>query len=914
MNKFIPIALLVLGTCFVQAQAGRATGDLVVVPKTEEFVLGGTRHYDFQSIGRALGTRVIQSLADGRILIVRPPKGVDWQDYRKTLLATGTYASVEPNTVAMPTATADDPSLNTQWHLFQISAPRAWDFEAGTNSPILAVVDGGVNLTHPDLAPNLVPGYNTISGLAQTSGGAVNDITTSGHGTRTAGVAAAKGNNGVGVSGVGWNLRLMPIRATDNVSGATPRSELLEGVQWAVNNGAKVVSVSYTEVEYADVEAMGAWARTQGVLLVWSAGNTNTNWANFDHDNVTVVGGTDQSDNRWVQNATTGSGYGKGVDCFAPCTQIYTIRKDGTYGNAPAGVSFAVPQVAATLALMMGRSPTLNPAEIEQRLLLRCGNMGPLGNDITYGFGRLNAGAAVEWPIRKYQLQLLSVLGIPNAIDVTPWRITDDGQVYGTVTRSGESIAIAIWTNGVLRLWYPTESLFSSPGSGAEIRDVNENGAMVGVFSPGEARGFYWKENVASFMIDAGFPRTYWNGINNSGESVGIGMYTFTNIRGRYRDPANGQLSNPLESPPYNVGGSNGFWKIAEDGTVIGSIGTTPILYHPTRGITFCEAPPSGTAISIQEATEEGAFVGNWSYPISGGWYNYALLYGAKGQIIKNFGGFTYPTGMNENLEVVGSDMPGDTSFAGARIFSGFNPGMLIDRLVPQPNNPNQILPPSVTSLEVAFDVNNVGQIVVRGDSALSRKVAMVANPVDTPGLAVSLGQLGSSPTYIGSIPPTLSVTFTDTNGTPYSGATVQLGYASSIGRLSLTPPAAVTGNYRIYMRCNSTAIPGYTGTPFLSRLYPPIGTPAVPRDAFYLPYNSSTSYDNQPILELYAGDVDQSGEIDAADIDAVIATFGMVNGDPGFGPTDVDGTGEIDAADIDLVIANFGLVGDPEP
>lgn len=115
-------------------------------------------------------------------------------------------------------------------------------------------------------------------------------------------------------------------------------------------------------------------------------------------------------------------------------------------------------------------------------------------------------------------------------------------------------------------------------------------------------------------------------------------------------------------------------------------------------------------------------------------------------------------------------------------------------------------------------------------------------------------------------------------------------------------------------MRCNSAAIPGYEGTPFLNRLYPPLNEPAVPRDAFYLPYTSPTSYNNQPVLEMYPGDVDSSGEVDAADIDGVIATFGMVNGDPGFGPTDVDGTGEIDAADIDVVIENFGLVGDPEP
>ncbi|MBL8059369.1 MAG: hypothetical protein JNK63_01490 [Chthonomonas sp.] len=224
------------------------------------------------------------------------------------------------------------------------------------------------------------------------------------------------------------------------------------------------------------------------------------------------------------------------------------------------------------------------------------------------------------------------------------------------------------------------------------------------------------------------------------------------------------------------------------------------------------------------------------------------------------------------------------------------------------------MLPTTVTTLNESPDINNVGQLIVRGRTTLNQWVALTANPVDTPGLALSLGQLGSSPTYVGSIPPSLSVTFTNAAGIPYPDATVQLSYASSIGRLGLDPPPSVTGTYRLYMRCNSAAIPSYSGTPFLNRLYPPLSEPAVPRDAFYLPYSSPTSYNGQPILEMYPGDVDSSGEVDAADIDAVIATFGMVYGDPGFGPTDVDGTGEIDAADIDVVIENFGLVGDPEP
>jgi hypothetical protein len=117
-----------------------------------------------------------------------------------------------------------------------------------------------------------------------------------------------------------------------------------------------------------------------------------------------------------------------------------------------------------------------------------------------------------------------------------------------------------------------------------------------------------------------------------------------------------------------------------------------------------------------------------------------------------------------------------------------------------------------------------------------------------------------------------------------------------------------------MFMRCSAAAIPGYEGPTFLSKMYPPLGEPAAPVDTGYLPFDGPL-VNGSPTILMYAGDVDDSGEIDAADIDIVIANFGLVNGDDLWDPAvDVDGTGEIDAADIDVVISNFGLVGDPEP
>lgn len=902
MSKQVAIALLVpVAVCVAHAQAGRATGDLVVVPKTEEFVLGETRHYDFKSIGRALGTRVIQSLVDGRILIVRPPKGVDWREYRKTLLATGTFSSVEPNTVAMPTATADDPFLNNQWHLFQISAPRAWDFKVGTNAPIVAIVDAGVDTTHPDLAPNLVPGYNTISGSAQASGGVVTDVSSSGHGTRCAGIAAARGNNAIGVSGVGWNLRVMPIRATDAASGATPRSELIEGVQWAVDNGAKVVSVSYTEVQFADIQAIGAYARSQGSLLVWSAGNTGDDWSGFDHTKVTIVGGTNQQDARWSLGLQS-SGFGRAVDLYAPCTQIYTIRKGGTYGYAPGGVSFAVPQVAAAMAVMMEAIPTASADLIEQLLLWRCFDLGVPGRDEATGWGRLNVGKAVENPLRRYELSLLERPA--GSSGVLAGVLNDSEDVFGVVTYPDGSYRIGQWNGPSL---VRTVAAPSGPiGSYfPAVYDVNASGKVVGA---SYGTGFVLDGSTGGVQTfgPAAYQVTFPRAINDAGDIVGydaqIGVYT---VAWSWMSGNPGRTWLPVSGPSYAL-------DITNRREIYGT-------YGPNDGENPYMITEQGNLLPLPRSFGNSCrmYKGNNSGLVAGFQFNFPGVNNVQPVIWDNFAqsdrvlglGFgSAPAGsqvrwLNDFNEVVGAvDSPN-----GAAVNQGVSRGFLSELLI-APN-------PQMSNLTLASAINNKGQIVGWGTSAGGTQNGFIAYPVETPSAGVGIGQLGASPTYIGSIPPVLSVTFTDASGVAIPNSTVLLNYVGTIGRLDLIPPPAVTSNYRVYLRCNSAAIPGFIGPTYLNRLYPPLGEPAVPRDAYYVPYSGPTFGGNAPLIQLYAGDCDGSGEIDAVDIDLVIADFGSVSGEPGFdGSTDVDGTGEVDAVDIDLVIANFGLVGDPEP
>jgi thermitase len=328
--------------------------------------------------------------------VVTIPPGEDENSLGQRLWSSGEFDWVRPDWILYPAAvnpiTPNDPLFGQQWHLSQIKAPDAWDINTGAPTAIIAIVDTGVDLTHPDLAANLVSGYDShfLQRMSQAHGGTVTD--SNGHGTMVAGVAAAIGNNAAGVCGVGWNLRIMPIRATNpfTSSGGASFSDLQNGALWASNNGAKVVNISYSGVADPGIETLGATLQNRGVLLVWPMDDAAVDYGTtFDHAHVMVVSGTDQLDGRYPQ-----SSFGLGVDIAAPAASILTTTMGGGYG-ANSGNSFAGPQVAGAAAMIWGLVPTLLPSEVVRILTDSADDIGNPGPDNFFGAGRLNLHRAL---------------------------------------------------------------------------------------------------------------------------------------------------------------------------------------------------------------------------------------------------------------------------------------------------------------------------------------------------------------------------------------------------------------------------------------------------------------------------------------------------------------------------------------
>ena len=285
--------------------------------------------------------------------------------------------------VELSAITPDDPKYASQWHLPKIQAPTAWEASAGDGVTV-AILDTGVEASHPDLVNNLVPGWNVVSNNSDTS-------PVMWHGTSVAGVVAATSNNALGVSSVAWGANIMPVRVSNTSDGVAQWSALASGILWAADHGAKVVNISYdVAIGSYLLNDAAQYLRSKGGVVVVAAGNANTDGGYSDDPYMITVAATTSSDAK-----ASFSNYGNNIDVAAPGQDIYTTYLNGGYANTW-GTSFASPTTAGVVALIMAANPRLTSNEVESILNSSADDLGSTGWDKYFGYGRVNAAAAVQ--------------------------------------------------------------------------------------------------------------------------------------------------------------------------------------------------------------------------------------------------------------------------------------------------------------------------------------------------------------------------------------------------------------------------------------------------------------------------------------------------------------------------------------
>jgi len=333
--------------------------------------------------------------------------------------------------------TPNDPDFSNQWYLdntgqtggtidADIDAPEAWDIVTGGPDIVIALIDSGVDYTHPDLADNMWINEDEIpdNSIDDDSNGYVDDVRgwdwynddndpldDLGHGTSVTGIFGAVGNNNIGITGVCWNCKIMPLKYIGSVLGEPFNLEdLATAIEYAADNGANVISISSESyVQNTNLKDAVDYAYGKGIVLVCPAGNGDTSDKTYPagYENVIAVAGTDHNDSRmnyydyhyptWII-----SNYGPWVDVAAPGQQIYTttptyhvtlndygFSQNYEYGT---GTSASAPIVSGIAGLLLSKEPDLTPEQIK---LLICNNVDPYDSGYDLGSGRVNAYKAL---------------------------------------------------------------------------------------------------------------------------------------------------------------------------------------------------------------------------------------------------------------------------------------------------------------------------------------------------------------------------------------------------------------------------------------------------------------------------------------------------------------------------------------
>ncbi len=321
--------------------------------------------------------------------IVIKLNSADYRDVYKRLKAVDGVKYIAPTAYYRATHTPNDPFWNFQWGPPFIHAPSAWDVVTGDEDVIVAVVDQGVQYTHPDLSAHFgsVKGYDFVD---NDSDPLPADVTED-HGTHVAGIIAAEMDNNIGIAGMA-QVTLYSMRVLDP-DGVGSVDDISDGITWAVNHGARVVNMSLGGPSgHILLQEACQYALNHGAILFAASGNDGADSVDFPARYPEVVAvsaiGMDSA-------VASYSNHGPEVELAAPGTNIYSTIPYGDYAYM-SGTSMATPFASGVAALVLSRNPALNPQAVRNILDSTAMDFGAGGRDPYYGYGVIDALSAVQ--------------------------------------------------------------------------------------------------------------------------------------------------------------------------------------------------------------------------------------------------------------------------------------------------------------------------------------------------------------------------------------------------------------------------------------------------------------------------------------------------------------------------------------
>ncbi|TWT03662.1 S8 family serine peptidase [Planomicrobium sp. CPCC 101079] len=412
---------------------------------------------------------------ENQLVAVEVPDGETVDGFIEELEKRSDVERVEPDHLVKLAYTANDPYISSkQYHHQKIGTIRAWDKTFGSPEVVVAVIDDGVDMLHPELTGKFVSPYDTVKDSATAIPAGI-------HGTHIAGIISSSIDNQEMGAGIAPNTSIMPINVFSGEYAYT--SDIIEAINYAVENGADIINMSLgSEKTSASLESAIQRAHAKGVVLVAAAGNDGVSTPNYPaaYPDVISVGSTTATD-----TLSDFSNYGPTIDITAPGSSIQSTWPDNSFGGM-SGTSMATPVVAGVAALVMADDPELTNEAIEKRLYETAKDLGVPGKDDLFGFGRVSAKDALLLPPEKPEVgkvtdQSTSVNGKAEA--GTTIAVKKGGAVVATGTATEkETFAVTIPKQQAgTKLTVIAENRFKKVSEAQEITVVDATPPMLPV-------------------------------------------------------------------------------------------------------------------------------------------------------------------------------------------------------------------------------------------------------------------------------------------------------------------------------------------------------------------------------------------------------------------------------------------------
>ena len=529
----------------------------------------------------------------------------DYENMLESLKKDDRVVYAEPDLVVSTNMIPDDPYFSSKgtWgqsydDLYGIkitSCPEAWDATKG-NGVTVAVVDSGIDNTHPDIVSNLWTNTKEIAnnGIDDDGNGYIDDVwgwdfvnndgipvDDNGHGTHVAGIIAAAGNNGTGVIGVSPEAKVMAVKTMNN-TGRGYTSNVANGILYAARNGADVINLSLGEKGYSQqLKDAVDEVTSMGVVVVAAAGNDNADAMDYtpaNLNNVITVAATDAQDNKALF-----SNWGSCVDVAAPGVDILSLYATGTMKGTRvgdkytrlSGTSMAAPHVSGAVALILAQHPDFSNDLVKTALLNSTVDVMSRGFDYETGYGRINTAKALS--------PLLDVEGVSLNKETINMTVGNKEQLNATIEPTGayrfvtwsvseESVpdVVTVDQNGIVTANHPGKAVIRST-SQIDTSEFAECTVTVTaeITKTLFSEGF---ENHGSFPLD-------WTVENVYGT---YGKWC-CNLAGVHPTPKSGGYTADYNSNNASKGESARMYKT--EGISLGSDGTYSLdfwMYHNT--------------------------------------------------------------------------------------------------------------------------------------------------------------------------------------------------------------------------------------------------------------------------------------------------------------------------------------------